>query len=218
MSISGFTSRIKSVTIAFFTILSITLIHQKERAMIRFLLFTLFAWSVSFFASAENILKIDIMTQNGGGTVLIELLPEAAPNHVERIKTLVSEGKYDGVAFHRVIAGFMAQTGDVEYANKKNFNSSLAGTGGSAYPDLKAEFSTISFKTGVVGMARSRSVDSANSQFFIMTADNAGLDGQYTVFGRVKEGLGLVKSLKRGSRAANGRVDNPDYIVKASII
>ncbi len=170
------------------------------------------------FVTASESLKLDIMTQHGEGSVLINLLPEAAPKHVERIKQLVADGAYNNVAFHRVIDGFMAQTGDVEFANKTKYNDRLAGTGGSSYPDLKAEFSTISFKAGIVGMARSRNINSANSQFFIMTADNSGLDGNYTVIGEVTEGLELVKALKKGSRTANGKVENPDYIIKASIV
>lgn len=165
-----------------------------------------------------NTLKLDIVTQKGKGTVLIKLLPDVAPNHVKRIKRLTQEGAYDNVAFHRVIAGFMAQTGDVKYANKNNYDHKNAGTGGSAYDNLYAELSEIPFERGVVGMARNRYIHSANSQFFIMTATHRNLNGRYTVVGIVLEGLELVRELKSGSQEVQGKVTDPDYIAKASII
>ncbi len=138
------------------------------------------------------------------GQVKIELLPDAAPKHVERITTLANEGFYDGLKFHRVIPGFMAQTGD-PLGN---------GTGGSKLPDLEAEFSDRPFERGVLGMARSRNPNSANSQFFIMFAEASHLNNQYTVFGRVTEGMEHVDAIKKGSQQQNGQVDNPDTIVK----
>lgn len=152
------------------------------------------------------------------GPVKIELLPEVAPKHVERIKTLVEQGAYDDVAFHRVIEGFMAQTGDVEFG-KMGANGAVsprAGTGGSDMPDLPAEFSDVPFERGVLGMARSSSPNSANSQFFIMFAPAPHLNGQYTVLGRVVEGMEHVDAVKRGS-GQGGTVSEPDRIVKATI-
>ncbi|MGH1441347.1 MAG: peptidylprolyl isomerase [Cellvibrionaceae bacterium] len=181
------------------------------------LVFALLLCSVQV-AAAGNTLKLDVVTQKGKGTILIRLLPDIAPNHVKRIKKLTSEGAYDNVAFHRVIAGFMAQTGDVQYANKSRYDHKNAGTGGSTYPNLYAELSEISFKTGVVGMARNRYIHSANSQFFIMTETHPNLNGRYTVVGIVEKGLELVRKLKSGSQEVKGKVTDPDYIKKASII
>jgi cyclophilin family peptidyl-prolyl cis-trans isomerase len=162
-------------------------------------------------ADPENTL---IMTLKSGD-VVIELLPDVAPNHVERIKALTREGQYDGVAFHRVIPGFMAQTGDVRYGQTANgFNAGRAGTGGSQLPDLAAEFSRTPFERGTLGMARSQSPNSANSQFFICFEESSWLNGQYTVFGRVIDGMSHVDNIKTGSRANNGAIDGePDVIV-----
>ncbi|MEO0361236.1 MAG: peptidylprolyl isomerase, partial [Pseudomonadota bacterium] len=154
-----------------------------------------------------NTLIIELKT----GEVKIELLPDVAPQHVERVKTLAAEGAYDGVAFHRVIDGFMAQTGDVEHG--KGDNTARAGTGGSSYPDLPAEFSKIPFERGTVGMARAQNPNSANSQFFIMFEEGSFLNGQYTVFGQVTEGMGHVDNIKKGSSSANGSVDDPDRMI-----
>jgi peptidylprolyl isomerase len=137
------------------------------------------------------------------GRIVIKLRPDLAPEHAERIKTLAREGYYNNVPFHRVIDGFMAQTGD-----GKNFN----GTGGSKYPNLKAEFSNVPFKRGIVGMARSASNDSANSQFFIMYGDGAFLNGKYTVIGEVVSGMDVVDKLKRGEP-----VQDPDKMVKVQV-
>ena len=137
------------------------------------------------------------------GTVTIEMRPDVAPGHVARIKELVREGFYDGIVFHRVIDGFMAQTGD-----GKNYN----GTGGSTYPNLKAEFSNVPFKRGIVGMARSASNDSANSQFFIMFGDGSFLNGKYTVVGEVVSGMDVVDKIKRGEP-----VPDPDKMVKVQV-
>jgi cyclophilin family peptidyl-prolyl cis-trans isomerase len=163
----------------------------------------------------ENTL---IMTLKSGD-VVIELKPDVAPQHVERVKTLTREGAYDGVAFHRVIPGFMAQTGDVEHGNTaKGYNARRAGTGGSSYPDLPAEFSDTPFERGVLGMARSQSPNSANSQFFITFEESAWLNGQYTVFGRVIDGMEHVDNIKMGSRANNGAIDgDPDVIVSMKV-
>ncbi len=152
------------------------------------------------------------------GVVDIELLPEIAPKHVERIVTLTEAGDYDGVVFHRVIEGFMAQTGDV--ANGKSddasYNLAMAGTGGSDMPDVEAEFNSESFVRGAVGAARSQIPNSFNSQFFIVTADSTFLDGQYTVFGKVLSGMEAVDALEKG-QGQSGAVANPDKIVSATI-
>jgi peptidylprolyl isomerase len=141
------------------------------------------------------------------GTVDIQLLPEVAPNHVERVIALTNEGFYDGVVFHRVIEGFMAQTGD----------PTGTGMGGSDLPDLAAEFSDQPFERGVIGAARTNDPNSANSQFFITYADASHLNGQYTVWGRVVDGMEAVDALKKGSPANNGMVADPDRIVSATI-
>ncbi|WP_312794389.1 peptidylprolyl isomerase [Tianweitania sp.] len=152
------------------------------------------------------------------GDVTIALRPDIAPKHVEQIKTLVREGAYDNVAFHRVIEGFMAQTGDVQYGDlKEGYKASAVGTGGSELPDLPAEFSQEHFVRGTVGMARSQNPDSANSQFFIMFAPAPPLDGDYTIVGKVEKGLDLIDSIKRGDPSDNGSVSEPDRIVKARI-
>lgn len=153
-----------------------------------------------------------------GGDVTIALRPDLAPKHVERIKTLVREGAYDNVAFHRVIEGFMAQTGDVEFGNmEKNYDPRRAGTGGASLPDLPAEFSNESFERGTLGMARSQSPDSANSQFFIMFAPAPHLNGGYTVVGQVESGMEHVDAIKRGNQASNGVVSDPDRMIKVRI-
>ena len=151
------------------------------------------------------------------GDVKIELFSDVAPKHVERIKKLADEGIYDNVVFHRVIEGFMAQTGDVQFGNttSTNFDLSKTGTGGSNYPDLKAEFSNLPHERGTLSMARSNSPDSANSQFFICFKASAFLDRQYTVFGKVIQGMEFVDLIKRGE-GANGEVSNPDKIISLS--
>jgi cyclophilin family peptidyl-prolyl cis-trans isomerase len=153
------------------------------------------------------------------GVVDIELLPEIAPKHVERVVTLTEAGEYDGVVFHRVIDGFMAQTGDVANGDSDDpsYNLAMAGTGGSDLPDVEAEFNSESFGRGVLGAARSQDPNSFNSQFFITTADASFLDGQYTVFGRVVSGMEAVDALEKGPQEANGAVANPDKIVSAVI-
>ena len=152
------------------------------------------------------------------GTVVIDLLPDVAPEHVAQITALAEEGAYDGVVFHRVIDGFMAQTGDVQFG-KSGGDTSRAGTGGSERPDIAAEFSDVTFDRGVVGMARAQDPNSANSQFFIMFAPGPFLDGQYTVFGRVIEGMDIVDGIKKGSQAANGAVTGePDVMTTVRVV
>ena len=148
------------------------------------------------------------------GDVVIELFPDVAPKHVERIKKLANDGLYDNVVFHRVIDGFMAQTGDVRFGNSSNndFDLNKAGMGGSKLPDLPAEFNDLPHERGTVSMARSSDPNSANSQFFICFKPAPFLDRQYTVFGKVVEGMDYVDSIKRGD-GQNGAVSNPDKIV-----
>ena len=152
------------------------------------------------------------------GPVVIELLPEVAPKHSERMKELARAGKYDNVAFHRVIKGFMAQTGDVQYGDMSDgFQPGSAGTGGSSQPDLAAEFSEIPFERGTVGMARAQDPNSANSQFFIMFAPGDFLNGQYTVVGKVVSGMEHVDKIKLGDDANNGSVTDPDRMIKVTV-
>ena len=150
------------------------------------------------------------------GTIVLDLLADKAPGHVERLVTLAKQGAYDGVVFHRVIEGFMAQTGDVEFG-KQDGDTSRAGMGGSDLPDLKAEFNDQSFQAGTVGMARSQDPDSANSQFFIDLAPAPFLDGQYTVVGQLVEGWDVLNAIKKGDGNANGAVEAPDYMAKVTI-
>ncbi|MFP5478736.1 MAG: peptidylprolyl isomerase [Alphaproteobacteria bacterium] len=161
-------------------------------------------------------LVIEIAGQ-ANGTVIIDLLPDVAPQHVAQITALASEGAYDNVVFHRVIDGFMAQTGDVSNG-KAGGDLSMAGMGGSSRPDIPAEFSNeLSFQRGVVGMARAADPNSANSQFFIMFAPGEFLDGQYTIVGNVISGMEVVDAIKRGD-GANGEVsETPDVMTKVSV-
>ena len=149
------------------------------------------------------------------GDVIIELFSDVAPKHVERIKILASEGKYDNVVFHRVIDGFMAQTGDVKFGNSSSsdFNLRKAGTGGSDLPDLKQEFSNIPHLRGTLSMARSSDPNSANSQFFICFNDCSFLDGQYSIWGQVIEGMEFVDNIVRGEPPSD-----PDKIIKMEIV
>ena len=151
------------------------------------------------------------------GDVVIELFKDIAPNHVERFQRLSKEKKYDGVIFHRVIDGFMAQTGDVQYGNStsESYNLKMAGTGGSEYPNLKQEFSNIPHERGTLSMARSNDPDSANSQFFICFQTAPHLDRQYTVFGKVVQGMEFVDLIKKGEGSSGG-VSNPDKIISIS--
>jgi peptidylprolyl isomerase len=164
---------------------------------------------------AENVLVIAVEGA-AGGTVEIELLPEVAPQSVERLKALARSGAYDGVAFHRVIDGFMAQTGDVEFGTRAGYAGGRAGTGGSDLPDLPAEFSGEHFEKGTVGMARAMDPNSANSQFFIMFAPAPHLDGQYTVVGRVISGQEVIDAIRRGD-GPNGEVTEPDWMASVKV-
>ena len=149
------------------------------------------------------------------GDVKIELFDDVAPNHVKRIKTLANEKKYDGVVFHRVIEGFMAQTGDVKFGNSSNTNYSLdkAGMGGSNLPNLKQEFNNLPHQRGTLSMARSSDPNSANSQFFICFEPAPFLDRQYTVFGKVLSGMEFIDMIKKGDSNNNGAVNEPDKII-----
>ena len=175
-----------------------------------FFLFTLFI-NQSHAKEHTMILKLK------DGDVIIELFKDIAPNHVQRFKQLAKEKKYDGVIFHRVIDGFMAQTGDVQFGNStlEDFDMRRAGTGGSEYPDLKAEFSNIAHERGTLSMARSSDPNSANSQFFICFKPASHLDRQYTVFGKVIKGMEFVDLIKRGE-GSNGEVSDPDKIISLS--
>tara|TARA_B100000767_G_scaffold263535_1_gene277433 strand:- start:732 stop:1283 length:552 start_codon:yes stop_codon:yes gene_type:complete len=159
----------------------------------------------------ENIMILKLKD----GDVKIELFDDVAPNHVKRIKELASSGKYDNVVFHRVIDGFMAQTGDVKFGNSESsdFDLKRAGMGGSDLPDLKQEFSNTPHERGTLSMARSSDPDSANSQFFICFKAASFLDNQYTVFGRVVDGMDIVDKIKRGDDNNNGAVSDPDKII-----
>jgi cyclophilin family peptidyl-prolyl cis-trans isomerase len=164
-------------------------------------------------AAADDFLTIQLKD----GPVVIQLAPDVAPKHVAQIKALAAKGDYDNVAFHRVIPGFMAQTGDVQFGDMENdFNPSRAGTGGSDLPDIQAEFSKVPFERGTVGMARSQDPNSANSQFFIMFDEGAFLNGQYTVVGKVVSGMEAVDKIKRGE-GGNGEVSNPDRMIKVTV-
>ncbi len=165
--------------------------------------------------AADPVLVIEVAGAHPG-TIEIELMPEVAPKHVAQIEALAKSGAYDGVAFHRVIDGFMAQTGDVKYGKRAVFAEGRAGTGGSDLPDLPAEFSDLPFEKGTVGMARSADPNSANSQFFIMFAPAPNLDGQYTVVGKVIAGQDVVDAIHRGD-GPNGEVSDPDWMQKVTV-
>jgi cyclophilin family peptidyl-prolyl cis-trans isomerase len=166
-------------------------------------------------ADPENTMIITLKN----GDVTVALRPDLAPKHVAQIKKLVREGAYDNVAFHRVIDGFMAQTGDVQYGDMKDgYDANQVGTGGSELPDLPAEFSNkVHFVRGVIGMARAANPDSANSQFFIMFGPAPSLDGDYTIVGTVASGMALVDAIKKGDEAQNGAVSDPDRMIKVRI-
>ncbi len=186
----------------------------------RTLLAALAAGTLMFSAHGHAIAQGDdtLTITLKDGDVVVKLRSDIAPKHVEQIKKLASDGAYDNVVFHRVIDGFMAQTGDVKFGNaEKGFDASLAGTGGSALPDLPAEFSDVPFVRGVVGMARSQDPNSANSQFFIMFTEYPSLNGQYTVVGEVASGMELVDKIKKGDEATNGTVAEPDRMVKVRV-
>lgn len=169
-------------------------------------------------ASAQSDPENTLIITLKDGEVVVNLRPDLAPKHVEQIRTLARQGAYDNVAFHRVIDGFMAQTGDVQFGDmEEGFAPRRAGTGGSDLPDLPAEFSDEPFMRATVGMARSQSPDSANSQFFIMFDEGRFLDGQYTVVGNVVSGMEYVDNIKRGAQASNGAVDDPDRMIDVTV-
>ena len=180
----------------------------------------MFRLSIAFSLLAAPALATGLeieVTGQANGTVAVDLLEEVAPNHVARITTLAEQGAYDGVVFHRVIDGFMAQTGDVEFGRLEGGNMARAGTGGSDLPDLKAEFSDLPFERGVIGMARARDPDSANSQFFIMFAPAPQLNGQYTVVGRVTDGMEVVDAIKRGAGRNGAVIGRPDVMADVTV-
>ena len=178
--------------------------------MIRVLIL-IFLFISSNLSAEENTMILKLKD----GEVKIELFPDVAPGHVKRIKELANSGKYNGGVFHRVIDGFMAQTGDVQFGNSdsKEFDLNRAGMGGSDLPDLKAEFNNLPHERGTLSMARSQNPDSANSQFFICFQPAPFLDRQYTVFGKVISGMEFVDKIKRGDENNNGAVSDPDKII-----
>ena len=180
-----------------------------NKLLIKFFVFLFLTTNLSI--AEENIMILKLKD----GDVKIELFPDVAPNHVKRIKELADNGKYDNVVFHRVIDGFMAQTGDVKFGNSEsgNFDLRRAGMGGSDLPDLKQEFSSVPHDRGTLSMERSQDPDSANSQFFICFKPAPFLDRQYTVFGKVIEGMEFVDKIKRGDDSNNGAVTDPDKII-----
>ena len=180
-----------------------------NKLLIKFFVFLFLTTNLSI--AEENIMILKLKD----GDVKIELFPDVAPNHVKRIKELADNGKYDNVVFHRVIDGFMAQTGDVKFGNSEsgNFDLRRAGMGGSDLPDLKQEFSSVPHDRGTLSMARSQDPNSANSQFFICFKPAPFLDRQYTVFGKVIEGMEFVDKIKRGDDSNNGAVTDPDKII-----
>jgi len=180
-----------------------------NKFLIKFFVFLFLTTNLSI--AEENIMILKLKD----GDVKIELFPDVAPNHVKRIKELADSGQYDNVVFHRVIDGFMAQTGDVRFGNSEagSFDLRRAGMGGSDLPDLKQEFSSVPHERGTLSMARSQDPDSANSQFFICFKPAPFLDRQYTVFGKVIEGMEFVDKIKRGDDNNNGAVTDPDKII-----
>ena len=177
-------------------------------------IFYLFFIIISLFTTTMSQAKDRMLLELKYGTVEIELFNDVAPNHVKRFKELASSGKYNNVVFHRVIDGFMAQTGDVKYGNEtsEEFNLSLAGTGGSTLPNVKAEFSNIAHVRGTLSAARSSDPNSFNSQFFICLEASPHLDRQYSAFGKVVSGMEFVDKIKKGD-GPNGLVTDPDKII-----
>ena len=187
--------------------------------MNKYLVNIIFIINLIFFNNAhakENIMILKLKT----GDVKIELFADVATKHVERIKKLANDGLYDNVVFHRVIDGFMAQTGDVKFGNSasNDFDLSKAGMGGSSLPDLKQEFNDLPHERGTLSMARSQNPNSANSQFFICFKKASFLDRQYTVFGKVVEGMEFVDKIKRGDANNNGSVTDPDKIISFKVL
>ncbi|WP_455465519.1 peptidylprolyl isomerase [Bartonella sp. B39] len=172
-------------------------------------------FSLSAVADDSNVLILSLKN----GDVIIRLRPDLAPKHVARIKRLTKEGSYNNVVFHRVIPGFMAQTGDIQFGKKDSadFDAKRVGSGASNYPNIPAEFSKHPFKRGTVGMARAQDLNSANSQFFICFDDASFLNDQYTVVGEVIKGMDVVDKIKKGTTGNNGSVKNPDVINAATL-
>ena len=162
-------------------------------------------------------LQIEVAGEGANGVITVDLLEDVAPNHVAHIAALAADGIYDNVVFHRVIDGFMAQTGDVQYG-KAGGDTSRAGMGGSDKPDLKAEFSEVPYDRGIVGMARSSNPDSANSQFFIMFAPGHFLNGKYTVGGKVTDGMDVVDAIKLGLGPNGAVIGAPDVMRRVPVI
>ena len=175
----------------------------------------LIAFALSASSAFAAGLEIDVAGE-ANGTIVIDLFEDVAPLHVAQITTLAAEGQYDGVVFHRVIEGFMAQTGDVQFG-KAEGDTRRAGTGGSELGNIPAEFSDLSFERGIVGMARSQNPNSANSQFFIMFTAAPHLNGQYTVVGEVTSGLEVVDAIKRGNPRSGAISGDPDQMVAVRV-
>ena len=175
-----------------------------------------FAFSLLASPALATGLQIEVAGE-ANGTVVIDLFEDVAPQHVAQITALAEEGAYDGVVFHRVIDGFMAQTGDVEFGKLDGGDMRMAGRGGSDRPDLPAEFSDLPFDRGVVGMARSQSPNSANSQFFVMFDEGYFLNGQYTVVGEVTEGMEIVDAIKRGQGQNGAVIGQPDVMADVTV-
>ena len=176
------------------------------------------AFALCLFASPALAtgLQVEVAGEGANGTITIELLEDLAPKHVAQITAIAESGAYNGVVFHRVIDGFMAQTGDVQFGQSSG-NTSRAGMGGSDMPDIQAEFSSEPFKRGIVGMARSQNPNSANSQFFIMFDDGDFLNGQYTVVGRVTAGMDVVDQIKLGTGGNGAVVGTPDMMKTVTV-
>ena len=185
----------------------------------RYLLSILLFISGYSLSYSKTIMQIEL-SGSAEGLIQIELLENIAPDHVHQIITLVNKKKYDGVAFHRVIEGFMAQTGDVQFGNVlTGYSSGMVGRGGSDLDNIEAEFSNIPFDRGIVGMARAQDPNSANSQFFIMFQDGHFLNGNYTVFGKVLSGMDIVDKIKKGDSNKNGMIEkDPDFMNKVIIL
>jgi cyclophilin family peptidyl-prolyl cis-trans isomerase len=162
-------------------------------------------------------LQIEVAGEGANGVITVDLFEDVAPNHVAQIAALAADGVYDNVVFHRVIDGFMAQTGDVQYG-KAGGDISRAGMGGSDKPDLKAEFSDVSYERGIIGMARSSNPDSANSQFFIMFAAGHFLNGEYTVVGKVTDGMDVVDAIKLGLGQNGAVIGTPEVIRQVTVV
>lgn len=176
------------------------------------------AFALCLFASPALAtgLQVEVAGEGANGTITIDLLEDLAPKHVAQITAIAESGAYNGVVFHRVIDGFMAQTGDVQFGQSSG-NTSRAGMGGSDMPDIQAEFSSEPFKRGIVGMARSQNPNSANSQFFIMFDDGDFLNGQYTVVGRVTAGMDVVDQIKLGTGGNGAVVGTPDVMKTVTV-